>query len=90
MVKMHEKTTEFLSLNSGFNGEASDIPGIISWPLAVAIVYSISTVGSVFGGWVPKKLMNGGMATFKARKTIHVYLFPFPIVRIVCKQTGPD
>lgn len=42
--------------------------GVISWPFAVAVVYTISTFGSVLGGWLPKKLINGGMNSNKARK----------------------
>ena len=76
------KTAEFMSMNSGYTGDPSDVPGIISWMLAVAVVYSISTVGSVFGGWLPKKLMNGGMTTYKARKlSMFIYaLFPLTVL----------
>jgi ACS family hexuronate transporter-like MFS transporter len=37
------------------------------WP--VAIVYIISSVGSIGGGWLPMKFINKGMPVFKARKT---------------------
>jgi ACS family hexuronate transporter-like MFS transporter len=42
---------------------------VITWPLAVAIVYTVSTVGSVLGGWIPKKFINSGMDANRARKT---------------------
>lgn len=42
--------------------------GVISWPFAVAVVYTISTFGSVLGGWLPKRLINKGMDSNKARK----------------------
>jgi MFS family permease len=42
--------------------------GVIIWPLAVAVVYSISVVGSVFGGYLPKRLVNSGMNVGTARK----------------------
>ncbi len=62
------KTDLFLALNPNFSGSNSDIPGVISWPIAVAVVYTIATIGSVYGGWLPKKFINSGMLTFKARK----------------------
>jgi ACS family hexuronate transporter-like MFS transporter len=51
------------------------IPGVISWPFAVAIVYCVSTVGSIFGGWLPKKFINGGMDANKARK-LAMFILP--------------
>ena len=47
---------------------------VISWPFAVAVVYTISTFGSIIGGWLPKKLINAGMDANKARKT-SMFLF---------------
>ena len=45
-----------------------------SWP--VAVVYMISTVGSVWGGWLPLNLIKKGMPVFKARKTsMLIYAF---------------
>ncbi len=38
-----------------------------SWP--VAVVYVLSTVGSVWGGWLPLNLIRKGWPVFKARKT---------------------
>ncbi len=76
------KIQNFLSSNPDFTGETSDIPGIISWTLAVAVVYTISTIGSVYGGWLPKKLIDGGMVTYKARKlSMFIYaLFPLTVL----------
>ena len=45
-----------------------------SWP--VAAVYIISTVGSVWGGWLPLNFIKNGMPVFKARKTsMLIYAF---------------
>jgi ACS family hexuronate transporter-like MFS transporter len=45
-----------------------------SWP--VAVVYIISTVGSVWGGWLPLNFIRKGMPVFKARKTsMLIYAF---------------
>ena len=78
------KIQDFKSLNPDFNGVTSEIPGIISWTLAVAVVYTISTIGSVYGGWLPKKFINGGMVTFKARKlSMFIYaLFPLSVLLV--------
>lgn len=37
--------------------------------LPTALVYVISTFGSVFGGWLPMKLINSGWSVFSARRT---------------------
>jgi ACS family hexuronate transporter-like MFS transporter len=51
-----------------------------SWP--VAMVYIISTVGSVGGGWLPLYFIRKGWPVFKARKTsMLIYAFcVFPIL----------
>ena len=76
------KIQDFLKINPTYGGDYSDIPGIISWTLAVAVVYTISTVGSIYGGWLPKKFINGGMATYRARKlSMFIYaLFPLSVL----------
>jgi MFS transporter, ACS family, hexuronate transporter len=78
------KIADFKALNPNFSGADSDIPGIISWTLAVAVVYTISTVGSIYGGWLPKKFINGGMVTFRARKlSMFIYaLFPLMVLLV--------
>jgi MFS transporter, ACS family, hexuronate transporter len=37
--------------------------------LPIAAVYTIATVGSIFGGWLPMNLIKGGWEVFRARKT---------------------
>ena len=37
--------------------------------LPIALVYTIATVGSIFGGWLPMYLIRKGWPVFKARKT---------------------
>jgi len=76
------KIADFMTTHPDYTGETAKIPGIISWPLAVAIVYTIATFGSIFGGWVPKKLINSGMVTYKARKlSMFIYaLFPLSVL----------
>lgn len=76
------KIANYMAANPNFEGDTANIPGIISWPLAVAIVYTIATFGSIFGGWVPKKLINSGMVTYKARKlSMFIYaLFPLSVL----------
>ncbi|MDR1817122.1 MAG: MFS transporter, partial [Puniceicoccales bacterium] len=45
------------------------VDGLIFWPIAVAVVYTISTCGSVFGGYLPKRFIDSGMSAAKSRKT---------------------
>lgn len=82
------KVKEFMAANSGYTGAESDIPGVISWPFAVAVVYTVSTVGSIFGGWLPKKFINGGMDANKARK-LAMFLFAlFPLTVLLASRLG--
>ena len=37
--------------------------------LPVALVYTMSSVGSIFGGWLPMKFIKNNMAVFSARRT---------------------
>ena len=79
------KTQDFLAANPGFTGE---VPGVISWPFAVAVVYTVSTFGSIFGGWLPKRFINGGMDANKARK-LSMFIFAlFPLTVLMASRLG--
>ena len=64
------------------------IPGVISWPFAVAVVYCVSTVGSILGGWVPKHFINGGMDANKARKLSMFIYALFPLTVLLASRLG--
>ena len=82
------KVKEFMAANPGYTGAETDIPGVISWPFAVAVVYTVSTFGSIFGGWLPKKFINGGMDANKARK-LAMFLFAlFPLTVLLASRLG--
>jgi len=76
------KLKAYLASNPGYAGKEADIPGHLSWPLAVALIYTISGVGSILGGWLPKKFINGGMDANQARKlSMFIYaLFPLSVL----------
>ncbi|MCP6756596.1 hypothetical protein NL533_33730, partial [Klebsiella pneumoniae] len=71
-----------------FTGDKTTIPGYISWTVAVAVVYSISTVGSIGGGWLPKYLANGGMDLNKARKLSMFTFALFPLTVLAASRLG--
>jgi ACS family hexuronate transporter-like MFS transporter len=50
--------------------------------IPVALVYTMSTVGSIGGGWIPMRLIKNNWPVFRARKTsMFIYaLFVIPIV----------
>ena len=87
------KVNEYLAAHSGFAGDLYKIagvhfPGVISWQFAVAVVYCISTVGSISGGWLPKRLINGGMDANKARKTAMFIIALFPLTVLLSSRVG--
>jgi ACS family hexuronate transporter-like MFS transporter len=68
---------DFLESQYGIKGTEVAMP--------VAIVYTISTVGSVFGGWLPLKFANGGWPIFKARKN-SMLIYAIAVTPIVFAQ----
>ncbi len=82
------KVTAYLAAQRGFTGDPATIPGVISWPLAVAIVYTIATAGSVFGGWLPKKFINGGMDSSRARKLAMFVYAVVPLSALLTMKLG--
>ncbi|MFY7963423.1 MAG: MFS transporter [Chitinophagaceae bacterium] len=50
-----------------------------------ALVYIIASFGSIFGGYLPMKLMDKGMPVFKARKT-SMLIYAFCVTPIVFAQ----
>ncbi|MES1196827.1 MAG: MFS transporter, partial [Steroidobacter sp.] len=52
------KVHDFMAANPAFTGGADKVPGVITWEIAVAVVYTVATVGSIVGGWLPKKFIN--------------------------------
>jgi MFS transporter, ACS family, hexuronate transporter len=55
----------------------------LMWP--TAIVYIISSIGSIGGGWLPLRLINNGWSVFKARKT-SMLIYAFCVVPIIFAQ----
>jgi ACS family hexuronate transporter-like MFS transporter len=82
------KIAEFKAANPGFTGLDTDVPGVISWPFAVAVVYTVATAGSIFGGWLPKKFINGGMDANKARKLAMFIFALLPLTVLAASRLG--
>jgi ACS family hexuronate transporter-like MFS transporter len=68
---------DFLNSQYGLKGTAVSLP--------VAVVYTMSTVGSVLGGYLPMWLINKGWAPFKARKT-SMLIYAFFVIPIIFAQ----
>lgn len=64
----------FLKAQYNLEGTATVFP--------VALVYTMATVGSIFGGWLPMYFINKGWTIFRSRKTsMFIYaLFVLPVV----------
>jgi ACS family hexuronate transporter-like MFS transporter len=82
------KVAAFKETHAGFTGAASEVPGYISWTLAVAVVYTVATFGSIFGGWLPKRFVNGGMDPNKARKLAMFIFALFPLTVLAASRLG--
>jgi len=82
------KVTAYLAAHPDFIGEKSTVPGFISWTFAVAVVYTIATGGSIFGGWLPKRFVNGGMDPNKARKLAMFIFSLFPLTVLAASRLG--
>ena len=68
---------DFLQSEYGIKDKAIALP--------VALVYTISTIGSVYGGYLPKRLIDQGWLVFKARKT-SMLIYAFAVVPIIFAQ----
>ena len=53
--------------------------------LPVALVYIISSFGSIGGGWLPMYLINNGMSSFMARKK-SMLIYAFFVIPIIFSQ----
>lgn len=53
--------------------------------IPVALVYTLSTVGSIFGGWLPGYLMKIGWPVYRARKT-SMFIFALFVLPVVSAQ----
>lgn len=53
--------------------------------IPVAVVYTISTIGSIFGGWLPGFLMKKGWVVYRARKT-SMLVVAFCVLPVVAAQ----
>ena len=72
---------DFLESEYGIKGTAVALP--------VALVYTLSTIGSIGGGWLPMNLMRNGWPVFKARKT-SMLIYAFFVVPVVFAQILGD
>ncbi|HZI32131.1 MAG TPA: MFS transporter, partial [Candidatus Binatia bacterium] len=82
------KTSDFLAAHPDFAGDKATIPGVISWPVAVAAIYIVSTFGSILGGWLPKKFINSGMDANKARKLAMFIYALLPLTVLLASRLG--
>jgi ACS family hexuronate transporter-like MFS transporter len=60
---------------------------LIEISIPVAVVYIISTIGSVGGGYLPMALINRNMPAFKARKT-SMLIFAFFVLPVILSQAA--
>ncbi len=68
---------DFLEKQYGLTGTAKSLP--------LALAYTLSTIGSVFGGWLPMWFIKKGWAVFRARKT-SMLIFALSILPVVFAQ----
>lgn len=68
---------DFLEKQYGLTGTAKSLP--------LALAYTLSTIGSVFGGWLPMWFIKRGQPVFRARKTA-MLIFAIAILPVVSAQ----
>ena len=59
--------------------------GLLEIAIPVAVVYLISTIGSIGGGYLPMLFINRNMPAFKARKTA-MFIFALCVLPVVFAQ----
>lgn len=67
----------FLDAQYGVTGTAIGLP--------IALVYTMTTFGSVLGGWLPMYLIKKGWPVFRARKT-SMLIYAFCVVPVIFAQ----
>ncbi|KAA9038071.1 MFS transporter [Ginsengibacter hankyongi] len=67
----------FLDAQYGVTGTAIGLP--------IALVYTMTTFGSIFGGWLPMYFIRKGWPVFKARKT-SMLIYAFCVVPVIFAQ----
>ncbi len=82
------KVKLYMAAHPDYKGEAADVPGVIVWELAIAVIYTVSTFGSIFGGWLPKKFIDSGMDANKARKLTMFISRLFPLTVLLASKLG--
>ena len=68
---------DFLEKQYGLTGTAKMFP--------LALAYTLSTIGSVFGGWLPMSFIKKGWSVFRSRKT-SMLIFALAILPVVTAQ----
>ena len=56
--------------------------------LPLAVLYSMTMVGSICGGWFPAFFINRGMEAYKARMTAMLIIALFPLVVLLAQPMG--
>jgi ACS family hexuronate transporter-like MFS transporter len=82
------KIAAYRAAHPAFAGDPAAIPGVISWTVAVAVVYTVATGGSIFGGWLPKRFMNRGMDANRARKLAMFIFALLPLTVLLASWLG--
>ncbi len=67
----------FLKAQYGVDGTGVALP--------IALVYTMSTVGSIWGGWLPMHFIKKGWVVFRARK-VSMLIYAFLVVPVVFAQ----
>ena len=79
----------YLTAENAYKIEMGNPQGVISWPLAIAVVYSISTLGSIFGGWLPKYLINKRGKTVYGARMLSLFLYALlPLTVLAVRWLG--
>ncbi|MES1190480.1 MAG: MFS transporter [Steroidobacter sp.] len=82
------KVHDYMAAHPDFTGGTDKVPGVITWEFAIAVIYTVSTIGSIAGGWLPKRLIHSGMNASRARKVSMFVIALFPLSVLLASRLG--
>lgn len=66
--------------------EMGNTDGVINWMVALAVVYTISTFGSILGGWLPKYFVNSKGKSVYTSRMLSMFIYSLLPLTVLAAQ----